>query len=1065
MRKKILFAIATILTIGFVYMYASKESEVEKLRKQHATFLKNHPYNKTLALTKSERKAQGIPPNKYFEQEYLNEINPATGVTHKRELLKLQEQLNANRLAKKAPGDTDNAWEERGPDNIGGRTRVVLFDPNDTSQETVYAGGVSGGLWKNTKISDPNSAWVQVGISENLAVSSIAVDPNNSNIWYVGTGESYTSGDAVGNGLWKTTNGGATWSHVFGGVTGDSALDTSPSAALKINTPASIAGNYSFVVTTSFGGSLNTPITGNLVLAIDGAAPTDDACTAITNTSQMNGNIAVLRRGACSFDDKVKRAQDAGAIAVIVVNNVTTAPISMGGDGLGFGEEGNALNITIPSAMVSMADGNTIIAALGAGVNATLEVGSSSSGFAIVPGIQHINDVVVRDNGGVSEVFIAAGETFYSAATPSTLLGYNEAGLYKSTDGTNFTKLMLGDDSGNIPNNIKIAVDNSMYVSTTSNTFGAGGGRILQSTDGTTFTLKHTVPNGRRTEIACSKSDANTLYVLAQLSSDPVGMYKTTNNFATVTDLSLPNDADTGIPANDFTRGQAGYDLLLRVDPNDDTVVYIGGIDLFKSTDGGTSWGQISKWSNNNNLRTLDVSSVHADQHGMAFSGTSSTKMLFSNDGGVYFSNDGGTTIDPRNKGYNTLQFYTVGVAPTTAFSGKEYFLAGAQDNGTLIIQDAAAGVNGFVETFGGDGAYSFFDQDGTDQYYIANYVYNNAIVLFDLSNGTSREINSESSSNGDFINQEALDSNLDILYSNYSSGSNYIVRMYGNLKSGVVTKKSLAFASVMDAEPSALTVSPYTTNQSNLFIGLKNGKIIKIKGTTNTFPNNPEWTDITGSNFVGSVSDIELGANENEIFVTMHNYGVNNIWYTNDGGTNWSEKEGDLPDMPVKAILQNPLRTEEVIIGTDLGVWRTSNFFAASPNWVQSYNGMSNVKVNDLDLRDDNTVFASTYGRGVFSGKFTAEVASVDDVLAGTKAFTIYPTISNGNFTLQAKSSAGKTNVNIFDISGRQVYKSNLDFAENEKHAVSLQVSSGIYIVNIMDENNNKSSKKIVIE
>ena len=288
---------------------------------------------------------------------------------------------------------------------------------------------------------------------------------------------------------------------------------------------------------------------------------------------------------------------------------------------------------------------------------------------------------------------------------------------------------------------------------------------------------------------------------------------------------------------------------------------------------------------------------------------------------------------------------------------------------------------------------------------------------------------------------------------------------MYGNLKSGVVTKKSLAFASVMDAEPSALTVSPYTTNQSNLFIGLKNGKIIKITGTTNTFPNNPEWTDITGSNFVGSVSDIELGANENEIFVTMHNYGVNNIWYTNDGGTNWSEKEGDLPDMPVKAILQNPLRTEEVIIGTDLGVWRTSNFFAASPNWVQSYNGMSNVKVNDLDLRDDNTVFASTYGRGVFSGKFTAEVASVDDVLAGTKAFTIYPTISNGNFTLQAKSSAGKTNVNIFDISGRQVYKSNLDFAENEKHAVSLQVSSGIYIVNIMDENNNKSSKKIVIE
>ena len=1060
MKKKLLFFTFAILSTIFIYNYATKESATEKLRKQHAAFLESHQYNKTLELTKSQRKLQGLPPNKYFEQEYLNEINPATGRTHKRELLQLQKELNAERLSQRAPGDAENnPWVERGPDNIGGRTRALLFDPNDVTQETVYAGGVSGGLWKNTNISDINSAWSYVGISENLSVSSIAVDPNNTNIWYVGTGESYTGADAVGNGLWKTTDGGATWNQVYGGVTGSSYVDTSPGAILTINSPANIAGDYNIIVAAAFGSPLSTAISGDLVLAIDGASPTDDACSTIENTSEMNGKIAVIKRGACSFDDKVKRAQDAGAIAVIVVNNVSGAAISMGGDGLGFEENGNPLNITITSAMVNNIDGDAIIAALGSGVNGSLQPGSNTTGYTILPGIQHINDLVVRDNNGTSEVFFAAAETFASGA----LIGINEVGVYKSTDGTSFSKLTLSAGENLEPNNIKIAADNSIYVSTQSNSFGEGGGRIYQSTDGTTFTLKHTVPGGRRTEIACSQTDANTIYVLAQLSSDPVGIYKTTDNFTNVTTLPLPNDVDNGIPENDFTRGQAFYDLLLRVDPTNDDILYVGGIDLFKSINGGTSWDQISKWSNNNNLAALNVSPVHADQHGLAFS--SSSKMLFSNDGGVYLSNDAGVTILPRKKGYNTLQFYTVGVAPTTAFSGKEYFLAGAQDNGTLIIQDAAAGVNGFVETFGGDGAYSFFDQDGTDQYYIANYVYNNAIVLFDLSNGTSREINSESSSNGDFINQEALDSNLDILYSNYSSGSNYIVRMYGNLKSGVVTKKSLAFASVMDAEPSALTVSPYTTNQSNLFIGLKNGKIIKITGTTNTFPNNPEWTDITGSNFVGSVSDIELGANENEIFVTMHNYGVNNIWYTNDGGTNWSEKEGDLPDMPVKAILQNPLRTEEVIIGTDLGVWRTSNFFAASPNWVQSYNGMSNVKVNDLDLRDDNTVFASTYGRGVFSGKFTAEVASVDDVLAGTKAFTIYPTISNGNFTLQAKSSAGKTNVNIFDISGRQVYKSNLDFAENEKHAVSLQVSSGIYIVNIMDENNNKSSKKIVIE
>jgi hypothetical protein len=1063
MKKKLLLSISIALLVitAFVYLPATKQTETDKLREKHATFLKNHPFNKIMDLSKKDRKAQGLPPNAYFEQEYLNEIDPSTGRTNKRELLQLQEQLNSERSAQRAPGDAaDNAWVERGPDNVGGRTRVVLFDPNDATQETVFAGGVSGGLWKNTNISSTESVWIQVGISENLSVSSIAVDPNNSNIWYVGTGESYTGGDAVGNGLWKTIDGGASWNHIFGGVTDETYAV--PREKLKINSPAAIAGEYLYTITTAFGGSLNTAVTGGFVLAVDATDPTHDACSALTNTAAMNGKIALLRRGVCSFDDKVKRAEDAGAIGVIVINSAASGTISMGGDGLGFEEEGNPLNITIPSAMVSLEDGNAIVAQLGSGVNGTLQPAPDTAGYNITPGIQHINDVIVRNNNGVSEVFFAAADTFSSGS----ILGINEIGIYKSTDGINFEKLEFPETkNGSVyePNDIEIATNNSIYVSTTSNTFGAGGGKIFQSIDGNTFTLVHTVPNGVRTEIATSKSDANTLYVLAQLNTNPVGIYKTIDNFATVTALTLPNDADNGIPENDFTRGQAFYDLLLRVDPNDDKIVYVGGIDLFRSEDSGTTWNQISKWSNNNNLGALDVSPVHADQHGMAFS--SSSRMVFSNDGGVYFSDNAGTAISPRKKGYNTLQVYTVGVAPTTTFDGAEYFLAGAQDNGTLLITDADTGVNSFNETQGGDGAYSFFDQDGSDQYYIANYVYNNSINLYDVLTNTSRNINSENESNGDFINQEALDSNLDILYSNYSSGTDYIVKMYRNIKSGTISKTNISDAAIMNSEPSALTVSPYTTNQSNLFIGLKNGKLIKIAGTTNTSPNNPVWSDITGTNFVGSVSDIELGANENEIFVTMHNYGVENIWYTSDGGNSWSAKQGDLPDIPVKAILQNPLKLEEVIIGTELGVWRTEDFFAVSPTWIQSYNGMSNVKVTDLDLRDDNVVFAATYGRGIFSGQFTDAVASVEGVLTDKKAFTVYPTVSRGNFTVLAKSSLGKVKLTIFDINGKQVYTKSIDFKANEKQAISLSLNSGIYMVNIIDKDNRRSANKIVIE
>ncbi|WP_028891577.1 thrombospondin type 3 repeat-containing protein [Tenacibaculum sp. 47A_GOM-205m] len=981
MNKKILFFSFLIIAICSVIFKVSvnSETETEKLRKQHAKTLQEHPFQKTRNLPKKKRKAQGLPPNAYFEQKYLSEINPSTGRTHKENIYRLQEELNKRRIGRKVPGDADNAWVERGPDNVGGRTRALLFDPNDATKETVFAGGVSGGLWKNTNISNLTSKWVRVGIPENLAVSCIAVDPNDSKTFYVGTGESYVNGDVNGDGLWKSIDGGNSWSKVLGGVTGETFLDTN--SKLTVNSPAEIGGDYISVLTTAFGGDITTPITKDLVLVIDGTVPTEDGCDAITNAAELNGKIAVIRRGTCNFSVKAKNAQDAGAVAVIIVNNENTAPFNMAaGDG--------AEAVTIPVVMINQEIGNAIITRLSTGsVNGTLtKLKEDATNSTIVPGIQHINDIVIRNNSGVSEVYIAAGEAGY---TGGISLGGDSIGVYKSINGTDFTKVNLPKTSERNPyepNNLEIASDNSIYLSTTrSFTFGDGGGAILKSTDGENFSLVYSIENGLRTEIALSPFNAGTVYVLAEVndSEAPVKILKTTNSFITVNETALPNDTDTDIEANDFTRGQAFYDLLIKVDPNDENTLYVGGIDLFKSTNGGDNWQQISKWSNNNLLSSLNVSVVHADHHGLAFA--SSSKMVFGNDGGVYFSDNSGTSIYARNNNYNTLQFYTVGAAPISAFGGKEYFLAGAQDNGTQLVEAASEGINSSIRASGGDGAASFFDTDGNDKYFIANYVYNQSISLYNYGTNKWVTINDEDSANGDFINQEELDSNLNILYSNYSSSSSgSAIRRYSNILADGFVEKSLLSNVLMNSDPSTLKVSPHTTASSKLFVGLKNGKLLKVE---NANVGVGTWSDITGSNFVGSVSDIEFGETENQIFVTMHNYGVKNIWYSDDGGANWVSKEGDLPDIPVKAILQNPLSTNEVIIGTDLGVWKTKNFNDASPSWSQSYNGMSNVPVLDLDLRDDNTVFAATYGRGIFSGKFTIDPngdADGDGILNG---------------------------------------------------------------------------------
>ncbi|GGI56325.1 PA domain-containing protein [Winogradskyella haliclonae] len=976
MKKKLLFGSSILLGLAFIVtlLFPSQNPKSEKLSnddivKIHKENLDNSPFKETLKLTKKERKALGIPPDRYYEDEYELTMNPLLGRPTPENLESIRESIE-NQAFARIPGDgVDNDWESRGPDNVGGRTRGLMFDPNDASNQTVFAGGVSGGLWKNTNISSPISTWTRVDLPENLNVSVIVADPNNPNIFYIGTGESYTNGDVSGDGVWQSTDAGTTWARVLGGVSGPTTFESASN--ITINAPASVSGDYNSRESTNFGIQASSVVTGNLILANDPTGTPEEGCNGFG--ADATGRIALIRRGNCPFIDKVRNAQDAGAIAAIVLNNVGGAPIDMGGtDG----------SITIPAVMISKEDGDAIVAAMQTGtVNGSVNPATGTFTGTLVPGIQQINDIKIKDNNGVSEVYVAAGDAFYGSANVATFLGGTELGIFKSVDqGATWTQANIPQTpNGNDyePNDIEVGADGKIWMSTTdSSIFGDGGGAIFSSNDGQNFQLENTINNADRTQIAVSSQNAGTIYVLAEVPGG-VFMQGTTDGFVSdIFNLELPNDVDNGIPADDFTRGQAFYDLLLEVDPNNDQTLYAGGIDLFKSTNGGEdgnsdSWEQISKWSNNNNLANLNVPLVHADQHAMVFSPGNSTIAIFGNDGGVYYSTNDGNNISSRNNGFITSQFYTVGVAPTDAFTGDtDHFIGGLQDNGTQLFNGVGAGINSSSTAFGGDGAASFFDQDGTDRYYITNFVFNRAVNLFNF-NGPNVTINSENTSNGSFINQQALDSNLDILYSNYSSGGNSIIRRYSGIKSAGTLEKTNLSNPVLTSRPTALEVSPFTTSSTTLIAGTVLGDIIKIENADST----PIWTNIETDNLiVGSISDVQFGVTENDIFATVHNYGVNSIWYTNDGGLTWSSKQGDLPDLPVKAILQNPGNLNEVIIGTELGIWATSNFSSSSPNWTSSQAGMSNVRITDIDLRDDNAIYVSTYGRGVFSGQFAID-------------------------------------------------------------------------------------------
>ncbi len=867
-----------------------QNDEIVNLRKQHAEFMADSPYKDYLKLSKKERKAQGLPPNAYFAQMWELTVSPTDGNTHPENIFKLQEQLKA-KFAKRAPGDDpNNPWIERGPNDIGGRTRAIMFDPNDSSNRRVYAGGVSGGLWVNNDITSSTSQWSRVqNVPGNLSVTSITVDPRNSNTWYVGTGEQYTAGDVVGNGVYRSTDGGSSWQ------------------ALSI--PAAGAATFNFSANSLF-----------------------------------------------------------------------------------------------------------------------------------LSGLFYVNDVVAWNNTAQNrtELFVGVGAHVYGdASSPGNWLGLQTAGLYRSVDGgstwsrlesSNMVFDFRGADYYMIPNDFEVGADNTLWMGTitTPGIGGGGGGRVFSTTNGGTWTEAAASPlaDSNRVEIETSATDANKLYALTQGVSSPVHIYRTTNKFGSVTETALPNDADGGIPANDFTRGQSFYDLMIEADPNNDDIVYVGGIDLFRSTNSGNSWTQISKWSNNSGLAGLSVSFVHADQHAMTFRPGNSNQAIFGNDGGVYYASDlsrasNSNVFGARNSNYNVTQYVKAGIGPNGRNDVVGIFTAGAQDNGSQAFRNASAGINGSEELSDGDGFYTFVDKDG--QYMTATFT-NNVIYRFNLPwdgrgrrQGGATTLLSERNT-GDFVNQMGYDSDANFLLSNASSGSNFSIKTIdvANNRNNNITNAALT------SKPTAFIASPFANN--TWYVGTAGGGLLRL---TNVGVGSANWTEIN-TPFVGSVSSVRLGATANDIMVSIHNYGVTSVWFSNDGGANWLNKEGNLPDIPVRDILQNPLDRNEVILATQLGVWVTTNFNDANPNWEQAYNGMSDASVTSFDYwaknenDNDNIIIASTYGRGVFTGSFTSN--SVSD----TQAPSAPTGLSASNVAETTLTLSWNTATDNVGVVGYDIYQGN---------------------------------------
>ncbi len=482
------------------------------------------------------------------------------------------------------------AFENLGPSNFAGRIRGFVIKPDDSYQ--LLAGSVSGGVFKSN---NQGQSWeVLDDFLPSLAIGSMTSDPDEPNRVFLGTGEGYFNFDAArGAGIFVSENFGNTWNQlaatdnenfyfvnrlaripdsdilvaatrkgIFRSLDlGNNWTETSqftvvgrgfvdlkvdPSnpnhllsvhygnsnnaLSLDISSPASANGSYEAVL-ASFGPEFPASGTGNksIVLINDGTGTTNDACETIN--ANLSGKIALAQRGSCNFTVKVKNAQNAGAVAVVIYQNTNDSPFEMGGE-----DE----TITIPSAMISKADGEFLAnqSGLNGGIKNVIKtvlsrfVMESNDAGASWNQLSSSDGLPVSNVGRMELAFGTDGVTYVMVSNDDD----KTLGLWKSTgNGTNFIKTTSNTQFIERQGwyDLAIAVDphnsNKLFV-----------GAIDQyvSTDGGNTLTKNTKwdPVGENNDISKYMHSDHHGYIFDPNNSNIVytvgdgGVYKSTNN-------------------------------------------------------------------------------------------------------------------------------------------------------------------------------------------------------------------------------------------------------------------------------------------------------------------------------------------------------------------------------------------------------------------------------------------------------------------------------------------------------------------------------------------------------
>jgi len=620
----------------------------------------------------------------------------------------------------------------------------------------------------------------------------------------------------------------------------------------------------------------------------------------------------------------------------------------------------------------------------------------------------------------------AAGNV-YLAARLTTIPASQTAGLLRSKDGgatwTNITPNGLTCNSN--CTDIEVSSTGKLhaafgYLDTTVNHRYTTDPANVTSTAGwiasTGIRTSATATRAVRMELACV---ADTLYAMTVNTAYNVdSCYKSTDGGATWTKTNSAAYT-TGLGS-----GQGWYSMTLAINPQNTNEIMAGGLDAYRSTNSGATIVRTTFW-------VTTAPYVHADHHFMQWmTKNGESRIVIGCDGGVFLSRDGGVNWSDKNRNLSIKQFYACAIHPQ---AGSDYLLAGAQDNGSHQLKNP--GLSYSIEVTGGDGCFVHINQQNP-QIQFTSYVYNQ--YRRSTNGGQTWSSVNLSTTAGLFVNPFDYDDAQNIMYA--SNGSNSI-RRWPNANTGT-TSTTFTVSTLGGGSPSAFKVSPYTPNR--VFVGSTNGRLIRLDNadTVTTIGAPAVTTDIRGVAFSsGNINCINTGTTDNNLVAVFSNYGVTNVFVSNNGGTSWTGIDGNLPDMPVRWAVFKPGSNTEMFLGTEAGIYSTDNINGASTIWVPDP-GFPTVRVDMLKIRaSDNTMVAATHGRGLFTAiipvssapeiKFittTTSVVEATDIANGCRPYKEY-SINVG--TLSAPTGDATVTYNI-QAGGTATEGPDFDFTTN---------------------------------